>query len=155
MKHDELGEETYPSLTITKDEVNDVVAVVHDNGTLLTYELPFWDYRYPDWQMQNLLSYFNQHGKERISRKNHMKVIYQLRAQCNECNLDKMILFYRVPNARPYQMYKGHEQEIKERWPLSEKQGGHNCNHKINFTRTTITDYRWDEKEGKAVKVEV
>lgn len=79
-----------------------------------------------------------------------MKVIYQLRMQCKTCKLDKMVNFYRVKNGIPNQMYKGHEEQTKMDWP--EK---HGCKHKIKFTRTTIQDYRWDEKNNRAVKVEV
>ena len=79
-----------------------------------------------------------------------LKVIYELRSQCDICKLDKAKYLYRVPNGKPQQMLKAEEKDNIRNWP--EKYG---CDHKIKFTRTTIKDYRWDTKLNKAVKVEI
>lgn len=77
-----------------------------------------------------------------------MKLIYILRAQCDTCSLDKMIVFYRVPNATPSAMYKGHEKQFR-REIFPEK---YNCTHKIRFTREIAKDYKWDEQKQVAVR---
>lgn len=76
-----------------------------------------------------------------------MKLIYVLRAQCELHNLDKMITFYRVPNATPDAMYRGNEKLLKQRF--AEKYG---CTDPITFTREIDKEYKWDDKKGVPVK---
>lgn len=80
-------------------------------------------------------------------KKNTRKLIYVLRSQCDKCNLDKMISFYRVPNATPTAMFEGHEKLNKQEWPKRYK-----CKHKITFTRELDKNYVWDLTQNKAVK---
>lgn len=73
-----------------------------------------------------------------------MKVIYELRAQCKECALDKVIYFYLpVPEATPGAMYKGHERQFK-REIFPEK---YDCHHRIKFSRGIAHDFKWDEEK--------
>lgn len=76
------------------------------------------------------------------------KVIYILRMQCEECNLDKMISFYRVKNGIISEMYKGHKDHAKQTWPDK-----HGCTHKVKFTQETEMEYRWDTDTNQAVKI--
>jgi hypothetical protein len=78
-----------------------------------------------------------------------MKLIYVLRAQCKSCNLDKMITFYRVPNATPTAMYDGNEGLLRSRFKRKYK-----CKHSrdIIFTREIDKLYKWDEKRKVPVR---
>lgn len=79
--------------------------------------------------------------------KNTIKRIYVLRLQCEPCELDKMISFYRVPNATAREMYVGHEDHARQHWPKT-----YGCNHEITFTREIEKKYGWDTKAGKVVE---
>jgi len=77
------------------------------------------------------------------------KLIYRLRMQCEPCNLDRMIQFYRVPNGLPQQMFKAHEKYAKKTWPET-----HGCTHKIKFTREIDKTHLWDVETNSPVKRE-
>lgn len=77
----------------------------------------------------------------------HLRLIYVLRAQCEPCKLDKMVVFYRIPNGVISRMYRGHEEEMKKRWSKQYK-----CTHDITFTREVDPKYLWDVKNNKAVE---
>lgn len=79
----------------------------------------------------------------------NLKLIYILRAQCEEHKLDRMIQFYRVPNSKPQVIFKAHEKHMKKTWPET-----HGCEHKIKFTRIIDEEYLWDVKNNKPVKRE-
>jgi hypothetical protein len=75
--------------------------------------------------------------------------IHVTRARCELCSLDKMIIFYRIPNATPSEMHKAHRKELRKRF--KEK---YHCPHKVHFSREVDKDHVWDIKQQKAIKRE-
>lgn len=76
--------------------------------------------------------------------------IYILRAQCTgDCDLDKMVSFYRIPNATPAAMAAGHKKVLRKRFREHYK-----CEHKVKFTLEKEKEYVWDLDSNKAIKVE-
>lgn len=69
-----------------------------------------------------------------------MKLIYILRSQCKPCNLDKMDVFYRIPDATPSEFIRQLKPHVRRKF--REKYG---CTHTIKFTREIDKDYVWDE----------
>lgn len=77
-----------------------------------------------------------------------MKQIYVLRSQCEACNLDKMDVFYRIPNATPRQLADGLKKEIRKKFLLT-----YWCKHTVKFSLEKVKEYQWDETANKAVPV--
>jgi hypothetical protein len=77
-----------------------------------------------------------------------MKTIYVLRSQCEACNLDKMDVFYRIPNATPRQLADKLKKEIRKKFLVT-----YWCKHTVKFTLEKEKEYVWDDKLNKAVKV--
>lgn len=76
--------------------------------------------------------------------------IYILRSQCTkDCNLDKMDVFYRLPNARPAQIAAQLKKAIRKKFWTQYK-----CEHVIKFTLEKEKEYVWDLEQNKAVKRE-
>lgn len=78
-----------------------------------------------------------------------LKTIYILRSQCERCDLDKMEVFYNLPNATPAKMYRKLRAAIRKKFPRR-----YGCRHKIKFTEETEERYRWDTVKNQAVEVE-
>lgn len=76
-----------------------------------------------------------------------LRQIYLSRAQCAQCGLDKMLQYYRIPNATPSAMHQAHKKELRKRF--KEKYG---CEHKITFSREIVKEYLWDLDTNTAVK---
>ena len=69
-----------------------------------------------------------------------MKQIHVLRIRCNECKLDKMEVFYRIPNATPSEFIRQLKHHIKRKFVEKYK-----CTHRLKFTREIDKKYLWDE----------
>jgi len=79
---------------------------------------------------------------------NH-RTIYVLRSQCTgDCCLDKMDVFYRLPNATPAQIAKKLKPFIRKKFWRE-----YDCQHVIKFSLKKEKDYVWDVKANKAIKV--
>lgn len=76
-----------------------------------------------------------------------MKQIHILRIRCAECKLDKMEVFYRIPNATPTEFIRQLKPHIKRKFVEKYK-----CTHRLKFTREVDKNYMWDEKANKPVK---
>jgi hypothetical protein len=75
-----------------------------------------------------------------------MKLIYILRSQCDQCHLDKMDVFYRIPNATPSEFIKQLKPHIRRKFRTE-----YGCKHTVKFTREIDKAYMWDEVNGKEV----
>lgn len=75
-----------------------------------------------------------------------MKLIYILRSQCEPCGLDKMDVFYRIPDATPSEVIKQLKPHIRRKFRDKYK-----CTHTVKFTREVARDYKWDEKLNVSV----
>lgn len=75
-----------------------------------------------------------------------MKLIYILRSQCKECKLDKMDVFYRIPDSTPTEFIKQLKPHIKRKFRTEYK-----CTHKVKFTREVDKHFVWDENKQVAV----
>lgn len=90
----------------------------------------------------------NQDLPQSIPVNSRYKTIYILRAQCEKHALDKMDVFYLIPNATVPHMYRKLRSAIRKAFPKK-----YGCRHKIRFIEETETEHRWDTKLNKAVEV--
>ena len=90
----------------------------------------------------------------------NIKQIYILRARCSgsleakpkevvdpSCSLDKMVLFYRVPNATPRAMAEGHKKVLRQRF-----REHYGCPHAVLFDLEIDKQYVWDVENKKPIK---
>lgn len=77
-----------------------------------------------------------------------LKRIYTLRARCQECNLDKMEVFYTVPNSTPKGMASQLKPHINKAFETR-----YNCTHKVKYNLIRDEEYKWDTKQNKEVKI--
>lgn len=78
---------------------------------------------------------------------NDTKIIYILRSQCTLCGLDKMDVFYRIPNATPAKFVEKMKPHIRRKF-----QQKYRCNHPIDFSLEIDPTYKWDEVNKKPVR---